>query len=71
MVVRLKEGVLNSSLGVTFEGLPQRREVAGTERCVGKSAVVISFIPALISRTSRTSWLLIAVAFARPSLPAP
>lgn len=49
MVVRLKEGVLNSSLGVTFEGLQQRREVAGTERCVGKSAVVISFIPALIS----------------------
>ena len=49
MVVRLKEGALKTWLRVTFEGLQRRREAAGPERRIGKSAVVISFNPALIS----------------------
>lgn len=49
------------------------RGTAAEERggWTGKSTVAISFNPALVSRMLHTSWLVIAVGFARPGLPAP
>lgn len=47
MAVRLKEGVLKTWLRLTFEGLQQRRGVAGPR---GTSVnLLISFNPALVS----------------------